>query len=149
MSFVTSVRRVIELAQERQAADEDARRSSGLNHGGALAVQHVGWLPEEATLGTARLDDYLRTLPEPDLLKIRTLMYFGRGDDSDITALHKYLVSSPETKAEIAHSVAEKVPLADYLKAGLALAEQSGVDLEQPFGCVVQMGNDALPGAAN
>ena len=41
------------------------------------------------------LIDYLGSLPPDVLFKLRTLMYFGRGDSEDISWLHAHLGSDP------------------------------------------------------
>lgn len=74
------------------------------------------------------LQDYLRALAGPDLRKIEVLYYAGREDDGVLelaTTLHR------DTHERTAIGLAEKsAALAEYLRAGLLVAAEQGVDLD-------------------
>src|ERR1039457_2684572 len=71
---------------------------------------------------------YLMTLPEDTVFKLRTLMYFGRGDDADLHELHLYLNKQIATKELAIRAMMEKGPLADYLSKGLQRALDARID---------------------
>lgn len=78
----------------------------------------------------AALRNFLRALAWDDLRKLLVLMYSGRDDESMLTE-HRHLAE--ESSAVTASIMRGKVPLDEYLLAGLRRAERDGVDLEEPL----------------
>lgn len=70
---------------------------------------------------------HLRGLSPDNLRKVEVLMYAGR-DEEDILQLSSRL--SRNDHADTASNVAQKYPLADYLRRGLQLADEQGLDLD-------------------
>jgi len=69
----------------------------------------------------AEFKEYLASLNEGDIIYVATVMYGGRdyltyGEEEDFEGLYNYL--KPRVKGLI-YSVMEKVPLPDYLRAGI------------------------------
>lgn len=82
-------------------------------------------LPAEAAL-----DKALSELPYPILRKLEVLMYSGR-EGIGVVAMERTLLRND---ADVTASmIAEKLPLDEYLTAGLRLAKVDGVDLEGSF----------------
>lgn len=74
------------------------------------------------------LFETLYALPKEDTWKLVALMYSGR-DEEDV--LERYSTLEKATHTWLA--IEEKLPADEYLKAGLARARKSGIDLEGDF----------------
>jgi hypothetical protein len=120
----------IRLAEQRNAEehgiDEQLGLAVGYEWGADKALKsRLASRPAERAL-----IDYLGSLPPDVLFKLRTLMYFGRGDSEDISWLHAHLGSDPADIDAAVSSMVGKSPLPRYLQRGLEEAERASVDLD-------------------
>jgi hypothetical protein len=79
---------------------------------------------QEAQNSPARraLIGFLEELPEEDLGRLRSLMYYGRNrEDGDFEIFHQELLKEfPQDKAGFIQTMLGKAPLAEYLREGLS-----------------------------
>jgi len=83
--------------------------------------------------GQQPLVDYLKSLPEDQLRKIQTLMYFGRtpGKDTPLRHLSQTMSSS---RKDVEECISGKgLVVAKYLEKALEVADERGIDIEKPF----------------
>jgi len=74
-----------------------------------------------------RLHKAVRSLPDEVLRKIQAVMYMGRDGDEYEDVLQNLKDHKHAVRAEM---VAGKVPLDEYLEAGLRLVDERGIDLQ-------------------
>jgi hypothetical protein len=78
-----------------------------------------------------RLEAYLEGLDYDTLLKLETLMYFGRGD-GDLKHLRSYLADRKDSKEEIISTIVEKCSAyPSYFRAALNKLKQDGTDADR------------------
>ena len=83
--------------------------------------------PAEQALGA-----YLESQSDDVILKIRTLMYVGRGDAEDVLDFHLDLTEKHSVD-DAMNSITEKLPLPTYLRRGLEVAKKTNVDLDSSW----------------
>ncbi len=117
------VEETIRLARVRAEASNDDGEGLALVE---PADVDLDWSPADRAL-----IDYLQGLPTPELQRLQTLMYFGRGDSDDLLALHLQVHGDDDAvdPQELVLSMVEKAPLAEYLQRGVELAAHQDVDL--------------------
>lgn len=124
---------LIRLAGARRV-EEDARTprlpGSHLVDGAALVAEVARRHRDGPPPAEKALRDALIGLPYPILRKIEAIMYAGSTDEDPLLH-HRHL---PVDDAFItAHVIASKVPLDEYLRDGLELVREQGIDLEVPW----------------
>lgn len=123
MAMTEILDEVVRLADRRRtAADayEDARDSV------TDAAPDADLFAALAPPYEVELAAYLNALPEPDVRRLHTLMYFGRGDD-DLFSLEAHFAAKPDER--VRDTLLEKLPLAEYLRSAVARAREAKIDL--------------------
>jgi hypothetical protein len=133
MTVRDSTLELIRLAERRNTEDDVADDRSDGSIGYSIASEAVKRLAAGPRPCTLTLHEYLRSLPPDVLFKIRTLMYVGRGDATDVLDFHADLAGDDEDTQPAIFSIAGKSPLPRYLKRGIELADAASVDLEAPW----------------
>ena len=96
-------------------------------------VEHVIWLAGGRGDNLRVVEAYLNRLPAQTVLKLQTLMYFGRGDDTDLRRLHAYLRENTDDKSDAVQTICEKLlALSEYLARAVKIADKR-IDLESDF----------------
>lgn len=139
ITAMNTIREVLEhvakLSREYDAKHQIHQQEHGTELGVAFGsrksehyLQAIGFLDR-------KLRSYLEGLPEDVLHKLETLVYFGRGDDDDIDALHVHIRSTSPAREDVTRTILAKISaLSMYLPCALSRAEELGIDLERPFG---------------
>jgi hypothetical protein len=133
--FEGVVLRIVRLAKERNTEYESQRDPGGSY---LVSTQEIMRWRDAPHPCEDALKSAVAALSERDLGKLRTLMYYGRDaldysedDTDDIHTVHHHL---PRDKHEVkALMVVQKMPLDEYLEAGLARAKRKGVELDADF----------------
>jgi|SRR5699024_519354 len=125
-------RDVIHLAENWKSAHD----VSGFEGGSITEMLAFEATPEGEKIKALALDldNYLQSLNYDDVKMLQTVMYLGRDQDYD-KSLPPHLIYKKEfdhfdksgwvSKEVEINQMTEKVPLADYLKSGLAILEVS------------------------
>lgn len=72
---------------------------------------------------------FLSRLTEEQALKLQTIMYCGRDRRTDLGEFHRELCSFTSGKEDAVRNMRSKVPLATYLRDGVVILEEAGIDL--------------------
>lgn len=113
---LSTVQEVIRLADRRA---KNAQSESGIVLVGDASAGELHLTPEEQ-----ELEDYLRRLPGEQMAELMALMWLGRGAGGERKRDYPELVKqASQNLGGAVGYVAEKTPLADYLRRGLAYLE--------------------------
>lgn len=125
---------VIKLGDEYKQKQRIHEAEHGIKGPISLHSQKLNHLSQATQLLDRKLKTYLNTLPEEQLRKLETLMYFGRGEVDDIPYLHEHLKTTSKTKDDVIRTIREKIKaLPDYLTNALRRADESGIDIDESF----------------
>lgn len=132
--MIDIVQRVIELSQEYESKRKIHEAEHGTAEGFFVGERKAEGYFEATEFLDRKIKLYLESLPETELRKLQTLVYFGRGDDDDIFSLHEHLTSVSPTREDVIRTVVEKAPaLSTYLLTALRRVERSGIDIDGSF----------------
>jgi hypothetical protein len=137
MSLLRHITYLIRASALAEAEDQQLRRKHGIDntlYDNPFDPQVVKWTfedrPEES-----KIKGYLNELDHGTLLKIETLIYFGRRDDSenlrDLKSLSSYLADLNNSKDEIVETIVDKrgaYPV--YFQKALTKLKKQGIDVE-------------------
>lgn len=125
---------VIKLSNEYKSKYQIHESEHGVEEVLSIGNQKAEHFSEATQLLDRKFKSYLSSLPEENLRKLETLMYFGRGDSDDIFDLHDHLKTTSPTCEDVIRTIKEKIKtLPDYLTNALKRARESGIDIEEPF----------------
>lgn len=130
MTVREAVLAAIQLAEARAAEAQAIDIEIGEGLGYELHPERLTRLMSAPRPAEAALISHLEALPDDALFRVRTLMYVGRGDSSDVLGLHADLAHDAPGRDEAISSMVEKSPLASYLQRGLTAASDDSIDLE-------------------
>lgn len=134
MSMRETVQRVIELSEEYEAKRQVHTEEHGVELGLELGTQKSEHYFEATERLPLKLARFLEMPSLSELLKLQTLVYFGRGDDEDIRRLHEHLKETTPNREDVTRTLISKIgALTRYLESALARAEERGMDIEGPF----------------
>jgi|SRR5579862_1231961 len=134
MGFAEVVQTVMTKAVAQHAEETQIKRNQEIKDEGVeLFSDKADELVKAQRPEKEALKTYLSGLADETVLKLQTLMHFGRGDSPDLHWLHGHLKERTPTKDDAVRTMMEKAALRDYLARGLQLATESGTDLEAPF----------------
>ncbi len=109
-------------------------------------VKHLIWRTGGRRINFSLVEADLRKLPEQTVLKIQTLMYFGRGDDSNLRRLQASLLEDTEDKSDAIETICGKLLyLSEYLTRALEKAQKRQIDLDDESPWTVRGARRSLP----
>lgn len=116
---LATVHEVIRLADADQASDKSEGVSTLSDLSAAEITRMTAVTPEAQALR-----NYLKRLPDDQMSELMALMWLGRGAGGECRDEYPKLVEDASRKLDrAAYYIAEKAPLTDYLRAGLAKLE--------------------------
>lgn len=133
--FRNLVLQVADLADEWRSNDlaqlSDQERRQGYRSYSLTEAAQAARLEHENPF-RKRILALLGQVSDVDIRKLQSVMYYGRDRDrGPITDFHPYINKPGETRDDAMRPIMEKIPqLGRYLRAGLALLDDRGEDVE-------------------
>lgn len=135
MSMREVIERVVCLSREfweKNAVHEAEHGMEGIVAIGERRVEHF---VQATRFLDRKLASYLESIPEDQVRKLESLMYFGRdSEEIDLASLHQHVKSTSPTVGDAIRTITDKIrSLSTYLLEALRRTEQHGIDIEMPF----------------
>lgn len=129
-TLTTLAGQVIDLARRRNEERDALEAKHGVR--GAVTLDRPKLVASATSprLAERALVAHLTRVEHEQLLKLQSLMYFGRGDDDDLKALYEDFLERPEKHEITVDGMVSKSPLDEYLADALAKAKRLGIDID-------------------
>jgi hypothetical protein len=139
MSRISRVEKIVELARGGMREDAHLRSKHqvgdlGLTFGNPA---HISYMADAIKLSDP-LKKYLESLDQGELMRLETIMYFGRDPEdvhgNNLSQFKKMLSKTSSSKEEIVRNMSEKaMALELYFSQAFDKAQKLGLDLNANF----------------